>query len=123
MEFSKRLESCGKSEFRFGKMPIIPLISKKKDGYSCGSTMLPKPVEKKYSALKALKPFKTFKTKTELKCKIINLPGTVYNEITKIPEFHVLMAIVDTKTKHVMYTELFPCRYDVSVEMLFLFFI
>lgn len=42
IEFSKRLENCNKSEFRFGEAPIIPLISKRKDRFSCSSTMLPK---------------------------------------------------------------------------------
>lgn len=117
-EFSKRLENCDKSEFRFGEIPIIPLISKRKDIFSCGSTMLPKPVEKQYPELCTKQVFKKYNTKVELECKIINIPDAVYNEITKIPEYPVTIVTVETKSGYAIGADLLPYNYDISAEML-----
>lgn len=117
-ELAKRLESCEKSEFRFGEMPIIPLMTKKKEGYSCGSAMLPKPTAKKYVPLKTALQFKKFKSKADLECKIVNLPGAIFNEKIGTPEYPVVMAFAETKSGYAMHTDIFPYTLDISAEML-----
>lgn len=118
IELSKRLENCKKSEFRFGEIPIIPLVTRRKDIFSFGSAALPRPVEKQYPALCTKQVFKKYKSKSELECKIINLPSAVYNEITKIPEYPVIMVSVDTKSGYAITSNILPYNYDVSHEML-----
>lgn len=117
-ELAKRLESCDKSEIRFGEMPIVPLLTKRKNGYSWGSAMLPKPSVKKYKPLSSPIRFKKYKSKVELECKIINLPSAMYNEITGIPEYPVITAFVETRSGYAMHTDIFPYTSDISVEML-----
>lgn len=118
-EFSKRLEDREKGEFRFGELPIIPLITKKKSGYSCGSAMLPKPAPKQYAPLKTALEFKKFRSRVNLECKIINLPGAVLNEKTGVPEYPVIMAFAETKSGYAMHTNVFPYVLDISSEMLY----
>lgn len=120
-ELAKRLESCEKSEFRFGEMPIIPLMTKKKDGYSCGSAMLPKPTARKYAPLRTALEFKKFKSKVDLECKIINLPGAVFNEKTGVREYPVITVFAEAKSGYAMRTDVFPYVLDISSEMLYSF--
>lgn len=117
-ELAKRLENCEKSELRFGELPIIPLITKKKNGYSCGSAMLPKPSVKKYDPLKTKLQFKNYKTRSDLECKIINLPDPVYNETDGVPEYPVVTLFINTKKQTLMHTNAFPCAFDISDDML-----
>lgn len=118
VELAKRLESSEKSEYRFGEKPIIPLITKKKSGYSLDSVMIPKSVAKKYQTLETTFQFKNFKSKADLECKIINFPVAAYNEIIGAPEYPVFALFIDVKRENVMFTDLFPTAKDVSVEML-----
>lgn len=117
-EFAKRLKTCAKSEFRFGELPILPLMTKKKDGYSCGSAMLPKPTEKEYKPLITSMEFKNFRSKADLECKIVDFPSTILRNNAEIPEYPVAMAFVNTKRGDLMSTDVFPYDPIFSCGML-----
>lgn len=117
-EFAKRLDDCEKSEFRLREMQIIPLMTKKKDGYSCGSAMLPKPTEKEYKPLISKIKFKDFKYKADLECKIVDLPSTILRDNADISKYPVIMTFADTKRGNSMGTEIFPYDPIFSYDLL-----
>ena len=80
--------------------------------------MLPKPSVKKYDPLKTKLQFKNYKTRSDLECKIINLPDPVYNETDGVPEYPVVTLFINTKKQTLMHTNAFPCAFDISDDML-----
>lgn len=99
-ELAKRLENCDKSEFRFGEMPVMPLMKKTKNGYSCGSTMLPEHSHvKEYEPLRSDIVFKNYKTKVDLECGMLNLPTPIFNEKLSSPEYPVVIMCIESMIK------------------------
>lgn len=121
-ELAKRLENCEKSEFRFGELPIIPMLSKKKNGYTCGSTLLPDPVPKKYEPLISQIQFKKFKKKIEPECRIINIPAPIYNPELGCSEYPVAAILATPKDEitedDIIVTDPISHTADISEEML-----